>query len=283
MYDILTKGLFLFVGPASGIDRATSYDVRDTSTINLTNTGGRFMKRTETLGLLKAIHAVAGFSLAMLLAAPVQAVPVSITNPSFETGDLTGWTLTSALTNNPGGAINFQLGTSPAAAQDGSWFYSGRANGSVTNKNPQTLGIFQRVDVSGLMPQIDAGGVTLTDLTGWGYGETGGTPDSAFLRLGFFDAVSGGSQIGSFIDSASVNQQNSWAQMSITNVLLPIGTKSIYIGLLVNKFNTNFVDAGHDNVSANLDVVAPEPSTMLLFGTGLAGLVAWRMKKKGAA
>ncbi len=61
------------LGPASGIDRATSYDVRDTSTMNFHNTGGRAMNVKTIIR-----HSVLACAVTLLCAAPSWAIPVNL-------------------------------------------------------------------------------------------------------------------------------------------------------------------------------------------------------------
>ena len=238
------------------------------------------MKRTF---LLIAFSLLLAGILALPSAVEAIPVPLDIENPGFEEGDasIPGWDLVTPFGyTNAFGVVSSQIGTSPSAGQSGSThFVSGRALGMTTPTDTTTeLGISQRVDVSMYAAQIDLGLVTLMDLTGYGYGETGGTPDAAYMRIGFFDAVTGGNPMGSTYQSNSVNQQGSWAQMQILDVDLLGGTRSIEVYLLADKKLTNYCDVGFDSISGTLDVV-PEPATMLLLGSGLIGLAGLGRKR----
>ena len=216
---------------------------------------------------------VGGMLLVFAVAAGADTVviPLSISNHSFEDGDLTGWNthMNPPHTNNIG-VVNYQLGTSPANAQDGEYFASMRALGS-QSPTTQTMGwIDQWFDVSAYAGAIDARLVS-ANLTGWGYGETGGTPDFASLGISFLDA--GMSYMETYTSSPTV-LTGVWEQLDIPYVKLPVGTRYMTVAFVGAKYETNYFDVGFDNMSGNLKIVPlPVPVFAGLAMLGGLGLV----------
>ena len=176
-----------------------------------------------------------------------------IINPGFETGDMTGWTATGDLLGNGGvnrwGAVTSSpnMGT-PAS---GTYFASGEASGTTGSGEHQT-GVFQRVDVSVCTTTIDAGGLLIT-VSGKGHGQT----DSPFLdrsaiQIVFYDAVSGGNQLGSTLVSNAATAY-SWTDISVPYTEIPIGTRSMEIFALGSKIaQGSSIDVGVDSIGGVL-------------------------------
>ena len=180
-----------------------------------------------------------------------QASALTVVNPGFETGDITGWTKTGDLFGT-GGVNQWGAVTSAAAMSSphgGTYFGSARADGP-TGGGAHLTGIFQRLDVSAFTTQIDTGFV-LASVTGYGHGETG--LDRSRLRIAFYDAVAGGTQLGANVDSNEGTQSETWTLLAITEETVPVGTRSIELILLGEKasFGT-LTNAGVDDVGARL-------------------------------
>lgn len=176
---------------------------------------------------------------------------LTIINPDFETGDLSGWTKTGDLLGT-GGVNQWGAVTSASAMSTphgGSYFAGGRATGQI-GSGAHITGLYQRIDVSAHTSQIDDGTATV-NIAGFGHGET--SRDRAYLRIAYYDAVSGGNQLGSDVDSNEATQSQTWTFLSITGNSVPVGTRSIELLLLGYKVTTgSYLDAGIDDVSATL-------------------------------
>jgi len=187
-------------------------------------------------------------------------VALSITNPGFETGDLTGWTKTGDLTGH-GGHNGWGVRTSTGAMSyphGGTYFGDARADDAVTGSQDHELGVYQRLDVSAYAIEIDAGKAR-TSFSGFGHGETPGgcCDDKAKLRITFYNAVSGGSPIGVSYDSVWANTTEMWDQLSINDVSVPTGTRSLELLLLGRKeAGGSKLDGGIDDVRGSL-MIAP--------------------------
>ena len=174
-----------------------------------------------------------------------------ITNAGFETGDLTGWTKTGDLDGN-GGTNQWGAVTSSyymTSVPSGTYFANGDATGA-TGSNAHTTGIYQRIDVSQCATEIDAGDLTVT-LAATAHGESGPScwTDSARVRVEFYDAVSGGSQVGSTIDSHQALTQSYWENLSIHITTIPATARSIEIFALGSKPSCGtLLNAGVDDV-----------------------------------
>lgn len=178
-------------------------------------------------------------------------VALSITNPDFETGDISGWTKTGDLLD-AGGLNQWGAVTSAGAMSspyEGSYFAGGRATGAI-GSGEHITGIYQRIDVSAYSTAIDLGTATV-NFAGYGHGEN--SADFAFLRIAYYDAVSGGNQLGSNVNSNEATQSETWTSLTIAGDSVPTGTRSIELLFLGNKVTSgSYLDVGFDDVSATL-------------------------------
>ena len=188
----------------------------------------------------------------------------------FSVVAIPGWTVTGNLTVVKYGTSDFPSAGGPGLANRGNNFFAGGpSNGSSSAT--------QTIDVSGGATTIDAGGVSFT-LSGFigGYLTQN---DNAALTASFRGA--GNNQLGtaSLGPVLSADRGGATGLLSqLASGLLPVGTRSIVIVLATNRTAGTYNDGYADNLSLTLNPV-PEPGTLLLLGTGLAGLAA-RLNRK---
>lgn len=175
-----------------------------------------------------------------------------IINGDFETGDLSGWSLTGDLEGT--GGINTWAADDvpqtyiPVSAHSGTYWADASATGE-TGAGVHTTGIYQRIDLSTKTAEINSEKATI-HLYGFGRGET--IQDDTKFRIVFYDAVSGGSQVGSLVESTLATESDSWDLLTISTVV-PAGTLSVEIMALALKVDGGVNnDGGVDDISGAL-------------------------------
>ena len=212
----------------------------ETLTLTLTNgTGYKVDYRTSSASV--TVHDDEG--------SVVWGVPIQ--NASFETGDFTGWALKPTGTTNKNAVVPIvDAGVRPPGPKDGRYFVWGAGRPNNIGGGATPAGVAQRFDLSGHAERIDWGFANL-NFTGWGSGEGVGT-DHAYLEVAFYDAPTGGSQIGTAVVSNKAEAPNVWTAMAL-NALVPVGARGVELRAFAwrpPQFNTT--SAGFDDLSARL-------------------------------
>ncbi len=172
---------------------------------------------------------------------------LSIANFGFENGDLTSWIVEG---NNKNAVKTGDAGGSgPNAAEEGTYYVWGREAGC-GGANP--AGVSQFIDISTYAADIDAGNAKV-NMSAWGVGEGTGK-DFAQMQIKFFDAINGGGQIGGTQTSNKAEAPNVWTEMTISDVAIPSGTRSVEVFLFTQRGGGSCTDAGFDNVSGTINL-----------------------------
>lgn len=210
----------------------------------------------------------------VVIAAPAYAINWDsvanlLTNPGAESGDLSGWS-----SIGPFYATTMQDQSGPDVyPHSGNYFFSAAQSPS------SGATITQIVDVSSYAALIDSG-LALYNAGLWYQTEYwNGAMDLVQAAVVFYASTDGS---GSGIDADVSDEMGIHADWAYAGTIgtIPLGTRSIKIeinGLLRSGTYVNaFVDDTHLKIAEN---VIPEPTTLLLFGSSLLGLVGFRRRK----
>jgi hypothetical protein len=173
-----------------------------------------------------------------------------IQNPSFETGNLSGWSLTPA-TNNFTAVGGITDPAAPPSAHDGHFFVWGAGTNGSQGNGATPAGVAQRIDLSSQAAGIDGGMATLT-YTGWGAGNGSGA-QNAYLELQFYDGSA--NAIGSSLDSNRAIAAGVWTQLQLT-ATVPVGARLVELRALTQRPTGFFSNrAGFDDLSGQLTYI----------------------------
>ena len=180
-----------------------------------------------------------------------------LTNPSFETGDTTGWL------NAGGGTMT--VGTDcpwgTESPYEGTYYSYWLAAGEKVNAYA-----YQNVSLASYASYIDLGKAKI-NVTGWLVSDEYHIPvyDEFFMHVNFYDAsnalMSGYSyQSGGTnpVSQGTGNNVNNWAQYGITNYTIPTGARKVQVKYYAWEYidGSSWWDAGSaDNFSIKVGVI----------------------------
>ena len=193
--------------------------------------------------------------------------PELVVNGGFETGDLTGWTQSGNMTGGNYGGTG--LDNWPGAASEGSYYFWA-ANSPDMGYLSQTIATIPT-------------GLNYTISFQLANENNGGDP------LGEFTASFGGVLLLDLTnqpDSGWVGDNAAYTTYSFTVAGYTGDSAVLQFGFYNSPgwWSLDAVSVKDPECVENCDIApVPEPSTWLLFGFGLAGLVAWRYRTRKLA
>jgi hypothetical protein len=160
-------------------------------------------------------------------------VAQGLSNPGFETGDLSGWTVESGGTWTVDNAHE-----SLSGGHTGSWFVRSTGDGMLA----------QTVDVSAIAPQIDLGGAQARARC-W-LAETASDTDQARIRLQFLDGSD--IELGA-VDPAFTNPTGTTFVQIEALGAIPVGTRKIKVRLDIDQVSGATPNLAIDDVTLEID------------------------------